>query len=122
MRYSVDAAGVAKVSSDVAACFEDVAAAVSDALGAVDDAAGSLHAEAAGVAGALEAVFATRQDSGRGLSARADEILAGVENGTLAYVAGDEQMAAQTTSAAAVAPLLTGASGRPWRGFGPVIG
>lgn len=111
MRYSVDIAGVAKLTSDVSACVDAVATDVADAISAVDDAADALRAHAVEVAAALDAVFAVRRASGPGISAKSRQMLAAVQRATLEYAAGDEQMSAQTS---AVTPDAAG------RGFGPV--
>lgn len=112
MRYSVDVAGVAKVSSDVAVHFASVAESVAQTLTAVDSAASALTADASGVEEALESAMETRRLTGPGLSARAADILSGVQAASVAYVEGDDEMAIQTTSAVPE-PL-------PGRGFGAV--
>lgn len=85
------------------------------AVTAVDDAAAALKNDAAAVRGALDAVFALRRQSGAALTAHAAEMIAGVQDATVAYVTGDEEMASLTLSAASAAPPLRG------RGFGPAV-
>jgi len=101
MRYSVDAAGVAAVMSDVAACFDDVVAGVSRTFAAVDDAASSLRADASGVRRALEAVFARRRQSGPGIAEYAESVARKLQDATIAFVVGDDEMAATTSAASA---------------------
>ncbi|MDF2990728.1 MAG: hypothetical protein K0S37_1242 [Microbacterium sp.] len=114
MRYSVDATGVAAVMFDVAACFDDVIAAVTQTLTSADDAAATLRADASGVLRALEAVFSPRRQSGPGIAAYAGEVARKLQDATIAFVAGDDEMAAQTTATAqGVLPLTR-------RGFGAV--
>ncbi len=111
MRYSVDIAGVANLTSDVSTCVDDVAADVAEALSAVDVAADTLRVHAGTVAAALDAVFAVRRAGGPGISVASREMLAAVQRATLEYATGDEQMSVQTS---AVTPDGGG------RGFGPV--
>lgn len=116
MRYSVDVAGVAQVVSQFSTHFEDVQAGVNAALNAVDAAAGSFSSSASDVARALDNAFATRRLTGPGLSIRAEEVSTAVRDATVAYVAGDEQMAVETSTRADVSepsPLR--------RGFGPRV-
>ncbi|GAA3642961.1 hypothetical protein GCM10022200_28560 [Microbacterium awajiense] len=111
MRYSVDIAGVANLTSDMVARVDEVASDVAEALSAVDDATDALRAHAVDVAAALDAVFAVRRASGPGVSAKSRQLLAAVQQATLEYAMGDEQMSTQTS---AVTPDA------PGRGFGPV--
>lgn len=110
MRYSVDAAGVAAVMSEVAACFDDAIAGVNRTISAVDDATASLRSDASSVRRALESAFAPRRQSGPGLAAYAGEVASRLQEATVAFVRGDDEMAAQTAAAA------EGVSGLMWRG------
>lgn len=115
MRYSVDATAVTALVTDVASCLDDATTAAAQAVTAVDDATAALKNDAAGVRGALDAVFSSRRQIGPSLTAHAAEMIAGIQEATVAYVAGDEEMASRTSSAAsAVAPLRG-------RGFGPAV-
>ncbi|WZH38163.1 MAG: DUF6507 family protein [Microbacterium enclense] len=114
MRYSVDATGVAAVMSDVAACFDDVIAAVTQTLTAADDAAAALRADASGVLRALEAVFSPRRQSGPGIAAYAGEAARRLQDATIAFVTGDDEMAVQTNVVAQGTLPVTR------RGFGAV--
>lgn len=114
MRYPVDAVGVAAVMSDVAVCFDDVTAAVDRTLAAVDDAVAALRSDASDVIRGLESVFSPRRQSGPGIAAYAGEVARKLQDATIAFVTGDDQMAAQTTIDAQAVLPLTG------RGFGAV--
>lgn len=85
--------------SDVSACFDDVIAGVTRTLAAVDDAASSLRPEASGVRRMLEVVFSPRRLSGPGIAAYASDVARTLQDATIAYVTGDEEMASQTTAA-----------------------
>jgi len=115
MRYSVDATSVTTLVTEVASCLDDATTAAAQAVTAVDDATAALNNDAAGVRGALEAVFASRRQSGPSLTAHAAEMIAGIQEATVAYVTGDEEMATHTSSASSAVPPLRG------RGFGPAV-
>lgn len=115
MRYSVDATAVTALVTDVASCLDDATTAAAQAVAAVDDATAALKNDAAAVRAALDAVFASRRQSGPSLTAHAAELIAGIQKATVAYMAGDEEMASTTSSASsAVAPLRG-------RGFGRAV-
>ncbi len=115
MRYSVDATAVTALVTDVASCLDDATAAAAQAVTAVDDATAALTNDAAAVRAALDAVFASRRQSGPSLTAHAADMIAGIEEATVAYVAGDEEMASQTSSASSAVSPFRG------RGFGPAV-
>lgn len=100
MRYSVDATGVADVMSDVAAHLDDVIEAVAQTLIAVDDAIASLRPDASDVRKVLVSVFSTRRRSGPGMASYAGDVARRVQDATLAYIAGDDEMAVQTDAVA----------------------
>lgn len=117
MRYSVDATAVTALVTAVASFMDDATRAAAQVVTAADDAAAALKNDAAGVRGALDTVFAARRQSGPSLTAHAAEMIAGIQEATVAYVAGDEEMASTTSgTSSAVPPLpLRG------RGFGPAV-
>lgn len=115
MRYSVDATAVTTLVTEFASCLDDATTTAGQVVTAVDDAVAALTGDAAGVRGALDAVFASRRQSGAALTAHAAEMIAGVQEATVAYVTGDEEMASLTSSAASAVPPLRG------RGFGPAV-
>lgn len=115
MRYSVDATAVTALVTDVASCLDDATTAAAQAVTAADDATAALKNDAAGVRGALDAVFSSRRQSGPSLTAHAAEMIAGIQEATVAYVAGDEEMASRTSSVASAVSPVRG------RGFGPVV-
>lgn len=95
----MDVTGVTTVMADVSACFDDALAEVVRTLAAVDDALSSLRSDASGVRTVLETVFAPRRRSGPGLVAYASEVATRLQDATLAFIHGDDEMAAQTTAA-----------------------
>lgn len=115
MRYSVDATAVTALVTDVASCLDDATTAATQAVAAVDDATAALKNDAAAVRAALDAVFASRRQSGPSLTAHATAMIAAIQEATVAYVAGDEEMASRTSSAASAVPPLRG------RGFGRAV-
>jgi hypothetical protein len=115
MRYSVDSTAVTALVTDVASYLDDATTAAAQTVLAVDDATTALRSDAAGVRGALDAVFASRRQSGPSLTAHAAEMIAGIQAATVAYVSGDEEMASTTSTASSAVPPLRG------RGFGPAI-
>ncbi len=115
MRYSVDATAVTALVTDVASRLDDMTTAAAQVLTAADDATAALKNDAAGVRGALDAVFASRRQSGPSLTAHAAEMIAGIQEATVAYVAGDEEMASTTSGSLNAVPALRG------RGFVPAV-
>ncbi|MGN7187758.1 hypothetical protein [Microbacterium enclense] len=115
MRYSVDSAGVAAILSSVAVHFDDVVFEVSRTLTAVDDAASAFRGDGSGARSLLEAAFSSRRRSGPGLASYASDVAHRLQDAVIAYIAGDDEMAARTDAAVqSVAPSFR-------RGAGSVI-
>lgn len=99
-RYEIDVAGVAGKTSAVSLSVSEVEHAVTSALAGADAVEGSLGS-LGGVLSAFSAVAEDRRETGQGMTAYARGVIAAAQQGALAFVQGDEDMAATTDASSA---------------------